>query len=245
MITIERDGAVQIIRMDRVEKKNALTQAMYMGLAEALHTEDESIRCNVVLGHPGVFTAGNDIADFLQAAMSKDGLEAGAVGKFLGALHQPTKPVIAGVDGPAIGVGVTMLFHFEMVFATENALFKTPFTDLGIIPEAGSTMIGPEIMGYQKAYELLALGESFTAEMAKEAGFVNHIVSPEELEERVMATAHKVASKPQNALRISRELMRGKREPLEKRIYEEIGLFGQLLKSDEAREAFMKFMSKA
>ncbi len=245
MITIEKDGAVQIIRMDRVEKKNALTQAMYMDLAEALKTEDEDIRCNVVLGLPGVFTAGNDIADFLKAAMSGGGLEAGAVGKFLGALHQPTRPVIAGVDGPAIGVGTTMLFHFEMVFATENALFKAPFTDLGIIPEAGSTMMGPEIMGYQKAFELLALGESFTAQMAKEAGFVNHVVSPEELEERVIATAQKVAAKPQSALRISREMLRGKREPHEKRIYEEIGKFAELLQSDEAREAFMKFMSKA
>ncbi|QUS56974.1 crotonase/enoyl-CoA hydratase family protein [Pseudovibrio brasiliensis] len=245
MISIERDGAVQIIRMDRVEKKNALTQAMYMDMAEALKTEDEGIRCHVMLGRPGVFTAGNDIADFLKAAMSGDGLEAGGVGKFLGALHEPSRPVIAGIDGPAIGVGTTMLFHFDMVYATENALFKTPFTDLGIIPEAGSTLIGPETMGYHKAFELLALGENFTAEMAKEAGFVNHVVSPDELEERVIGMAQKVAAKPQNALRISRELLRGKREPLEKRIYEEIGLFAELLKSDEAREAFMKFMSKA
>ncbi|KZL18859.1 2,3-dehydroadipyl-CoA hydratase [Pseudovibrio axinellae] len=245
MISIERDGAVQIIRMDRIEKKNALTQAMYMDMAEALKSEDESIRCHVMLGRPGAFTAGNDIADFLKAAMSGDGLEAGGVGKFLGALHQPSKPVIAGVDGPAVGVGTTMLLHFEMVFATENALFKTPFTDLGIIPEAGSTLLGPEIMGYHKAFELFALGESFTAEMAKEAGFVNHIVAPAELEERVIAMAQKVAAKPQNALRISRELMRGKREVIEKRIFEEMGYFGELLKSDEAREAFTKFMSKA
>ncbi len=245
MISIERDGAVQIIRMDRVEKKNALTQAMYTDLADALKSEDESIRCHVMLGRPGVFTAGNDIADFLKAAMSGEGLEAGGVGKFLGALHEPSRPVIAGVDGPAIGVGTTMLFHFEMVFATENALFRTPFTDLGIIPEAGSTLIGPETMGYHKAFELLALGESFTAGMAKEAGFVNHVVSPDELEDRVLEIAQKVASKPKNALRISRELLRGRREPLQKRIYEEIGLFVELLKSDEAREAFMKFMSKA
>lgn len=245
MITIERDGAVQIIRMDRVEKKNALTQQMYMDMAEALTTEDESIRCHVMLGKPGVFTAGNDIADFLKAATSGIGLEAGGVGKFLTSLVNPSRPVVAGVDGPAIGVGTTMLMHFDMVFATENALFKTPFTDLGIIPEAGSTLMGPRIMGYHRAFELFALGEPFSAEQAKEAGFVNRVVSSGQLEEQVLEMAKKVADKPANALKISRDFLRGDRKELEKRVFEEIAIFTKLLSSEEARQAFMKFMAKA
>jgi len=242
--TAAADG-VLTVRMNRPEKKNALTAQMYAGLATALDTAaaDSSVRAVLILGVPGAFSAGNDIGDFMRVAMSgsRDSM---AVFDFLERIIQARKPVVAGVDGLAIGVGVTMLMHCDHVVASLGSTFKTPFVDLGLLPEAGSSLIGPRIMGHHRAFALLAMGESFSATDAHSAGLVNKVVSPAELEETAMAAARAIAAKPAEAMRISRELIRGDRSDVLERMRAEAELWEARLKSDEAREAFMRFMSR-
>ncbi|MDD7911186.1 MULTISPECIES: crotonase/enoyl-CoA hydratase family protein [Pseudovibrio] len=242
MITIEMKGAVQVIRMDRAEKKNAITSDMYKGITEALSRDDDTVGCNLILGVPGAFSSGNDIGDFMKFAMG--GEVGGWVAEFLKVLPNLPKPTIAGVDGLAVGVGTTMLMHCDMVVASTQATFKTPFVNLGLVPEAGSTLLAPAIMGHQRAFELLCLGEKFDAERAREAGLVNKVVSPEDLETEALELATRISQMPAEAMKLSRDLVRGNRAPLEARIAEEIGLFGERLRSEEAKQAFIAFMQK-
>jgi enoyl-CoA hydratase/carnithine racemase len=238
------DG-VLTVRMNRPEKKNALTAQMYAGLASALDdaAADPAIRATLILGVPGSFSAGNDIGDFMRVAMSgsRDSM---AVFDFLERIIMAKKPVVAGVDGLAIGVGVTMLMHCDHVVASLGSTFKTPFVDLGLLPEAGSSLIGPRIMGHHRAFALLAMGETFSAPEAHAAGLVNKVVSPAELEATAFAAARAIATKPAEAMRVSRELIRGDRADVLARMREEATLWEARLKSDEAREAFMRFMSR-
>lgn len=244
-INVSAEAGVLTVRMNRADKKNALTSEMYAGLAAALDraAEDASIRATLILGVPGAFTAGNDIGDFLKVAM---GGERGsrAVFDFLERIICSKKAVVAGVDGMAIGVGTTMLMHCDYVVASQASVFKTPFVDLGILPEAGSSLIAPRMMGHHRAFALLAMGESFSAEDAREAGLVNRVVGSAELEGRARAAAAEIAAKPAEALRISRELVRGDRADVLARMREEAVLWQDRLKSDEARAAFMAFMQK-
>jgi enoyl-CoA hydratase/carnithine racemase len=247
MIELERDGTVQVIRLNRPSKKNALTGEMYEALAGALEAgnTDDGIRAHLLLGVPGAFTSGNDIGDFLGFAMSGGGMQDAPVVRFLRALAQCEKPLVAGVDGLAIGVGTTLLFHCDMVFASPRAVFRTPFLDLGLVPEAGASLLAPRAMGHARAFELLCLGEPFDPVQAKAAGFVNHIVPEEELEARALAAAQAIAAKPAEAMRLSRALLVGDREELRARMEEEIRLFSERLASDEARAAFAAFMDRA
>ncbi|WP_310621012.1 crotonase/enoyl-CoA hydratase family protein [Flexibacterium corallicola] len=242
VIEIEKKDGVQIVRLSRPEKKNALTSEMYDGMAEALMTADETVGCNLLLGQPGAFTAGNDIADFLQASQ-KDMSGSGVV-TFLKALTDTKIPLVIGVDGLAVGVGTTMLFHADMVYATERSVFKAPFVELGLVPEAGSSLLAPAAMGHPKAFELLCLGEAFTPQKALAAGFVNELVSEQTLEEVAFATAKRIAGLPREAMRAARGLLKGKTTELSKRVEEEMVVFYQRLQSDEARKAFMAFMMK-
>jgi enoyl-CoA hydratase/carnithine racemase len=246
MIDIERQGRVQVIRMNRPAKKNALTGEMYTAMAEALEAgnADPGVGVHLVCGVAGSFTAGNDIADFLAYA-SNGGMENAPVVRFLRALVGCDVPMVAAVDGLAIGVGTTMLFHCDMVFASPRALFKTPFIDLGLVPEAGSSLLAPALMGHARAFELLCLGESFDPVRAKAAGFVSHIVAEDELEARAMATARAIAAKPAEAMRLSRELLLGDRAALAVRVEQEIAAFTERLSSSEARAAFTAFMDRA
>ncbi|MEP3673675.1 MAG: enoyl-CoA hydratase-related protein, partial [Hyphomicrobiales bacterium] len=164
--------------------------------------------------------------------------------RFLRTLATCKIPMIAGVDGLAIGVGTTMLMHCDMVFATTRTTLKTPFLNLGLVPEAGSSLIAPRIMGQQRAFEMLVMGEIFSADAAYRAGLVNHVVDESSLEERVMEAANKLAALPPEALHLSRGLLRGDEDEILQRIDEEAVLFAQRLKSDEAREAFTAFMEK-
>lgn len=243
-IVVERHGAVQTIRMNRPEKKNAITRAMYGAMARAL-TEgdaDPAVRCHVILGVPGAFSAGNDMADFMVVAMGGDG--GTEVFAFLEALARCAKPIVSAADGIAVGIGTTIHFHCDMTFATPRTMFHTPFVDLGIVPEAGSTLIAPALLGTQASFALLALGEPFSAERAKAAGLIYEVVAEDELESRAMAAAATIAAKPPEALRISRDLMRGNRDALVERIKEEGRLFTARLKSDETKQALMAFMNR-
>ncbi len=244
-IEVSVEGGVQTIRMNRPEKKNAITAAMYRDMAAAVKSgwADEGIRATLFLGVPGAFSSGNDISDFMKIAMSgqRDSMD---VFDFLEAIIMSRKPLIAGVDGLAIGVGTTMLMHCDYVLASDRAMLATPFVDLGLVPEAGSSLIAPRIMGHQKAFELLATGARWSAEEARSAGLVNKVVEGEGLEAAARQVAADIAAKPPEALAISRKLVRGDRSDVLARMKEEAVLFGERLTSDEAKAAFMAFMAK-
>lgn len=243
-IIVERRGAIQLIRLNRPDKKNAITRAMYDRMASALRAgdADDDVRVHVFLGAPGAFSSGNDMQDFLAVATGGD--HGKDVFDFLVALASARKPIVSGVDGLAIGIGTTIHLHCDMTFATPGSLFKTPFTDLGLVPEAASSLIAPQIMGHQRAFALLAMGEGFSAEQALDAGLIWKIAEPEALEAEVIAAAEAFAAKPPEALQLAKKLVKGPREPVLDRIREEGEFFLQRLKSDEAREAFMAFMAR-
>lgn len=243
-VTIERQDAVQVIRMNRPDKKNALTRSMYGAMADALTggDADHDIRVHVFLGVSGAFTAGNDLSDFL--AFATGGEMGNEVNDFLLALANSQKPMISGVDGVAVGVGTTMQLHCDVTIATPNALFRAPFINLGLLPEAGSTFLAPAAIGYQRAFALLALGEDFSAERAYQAGLIHSVVPADELESTVLAKAEDIASKPPEALKLARDFLKGDRAPVVERLKAEGRLFGERLKSEEALAALTAFMSR-
>jgi enoyl-CoA hydratase/carnithine racemase len=243
-ILTTREGAVLTLRMNRAEKKNALTGAMYSALAEGLKSAnaDESVRAIVILGQPGIFCAGNDIKDFIAFAMG------GGIGQpildFLRALVANEKPLLAGVDGAAIGIGTTMILHCDYAIASPRAVFATPFVDLGLVPEAASSLIVPQLMGNRRAFEMLAMGVKFSAERARETGLVNQVVELDTLETVTREIAEAIAAKPREAVRIARKLIRGDQSAILARIDEEAKLFSERLMSKEARQAFEAFLAK-
>lgn len=243
-IEITRSGAVQTIRLNRPDKKNAITRAMYDAMREGLVSgeADAAICCHVFLGTPGAFSAGNDMQDFL--AYATNGGEMPEVIDFLKALASLKKPVVSGVDGLAIGIGMTLHLHCDLTLATARSVFRTPFVDLGLVPEAASSLLVPAIVGHQKAFALLGLGEGISAHEALAAGLIYKIVGEETLEADTLALAHTVASRAPEALQIARRLMKAKPETIIARIHEEAKLFSERLRSAEARDAFMAFMSR-
>lgn len=243
-IVIERQGAVQVIRMNRPDKKNALTRAMYAAMAQALRQgdDDPAVHVHVFLGVPGAFSAGNDLADFMVVAQGGEG--GNEVWDFLLALAGARKPLVSGVDGIAVGIGTTLNLHCDLTFATPRTVFRTPFVDLGLVPEAGSSLLAPQILGLQGAFALLALGEGFSADRARAAGLIYEVVAEGELEAATLRAAETIAARPPEATRIARDLMRGDREPLYARIREEGDLFRQRLKSQEALAALTAFMTR-
>ena len=245
-IEVSRQGPVQIVRINRPEKKNALTGDMYVALGEAFAAGDAAsdVAAHVILGSGGVFCGGNDIGDFLKFSSGGDGQKLGAVLGFIRSLPGIKKPLIAGVGGLASGIGVTLLFHCDLVYAAPNATFSTPFLDLGLVPEAGSSLLGPRLMGPQRAFEMLVLGEKFSSERARDAGLVNAVLAPEDLEAKAMSAALSLARKPPEALAISRRLLRGDPAELMARMDEEARHFRARLTSPEAREAFTAFFEK-
>jgi enoyl-CoA hydratase/carnithine racemase len=243
-ILVEREGPVQLIRMNRPDKKNALTRAMYQAMTTALieGDADPAIRVHVFVGVSGAFSAGNDLNDFMAVATGGEG--GVEVWNFLLALAGSQKPIVSGVDGIAVGIGTTINLHCDMTFATPRTVFRTPFVDLGLVPEAGSSLLLPAVLGRQQAFALLGLGEGFSAERAREAGLIYAVVEEDRLEPAVMEAAGLIATKPPQALRISRDLMLGSREVLLTRMREERDLFQERLKSDEARAALIAFMTR-
>ncbi|SCB19912.1 crotonase/enoyl-CoA hydratase family protein [Rhizobium multihospitium] len=246
-ILIERPETapqVQIIRFNRPEKKNAITRAMYQTMTDAVKAaeDDPDIRVHVFLGTEGCFSAGNDLADFLAFAMS--GNMGREVIDFLVALASTKKPVVSGVDGLAIGIGTTIHLHCDLTIASDRSLFKTPFVDLALVPEAASSLLAPRVMGHQRAFALLALGEGLSAAEAKETGLIWKVVAPEAVEAETLLLATKLAAKPPEALRIARDLMRGSPDAVLDRIQKEAEHFAAQLKSAEARAAFEAFMKR-
>ena len=245
-IDVTVEAGVKTLRMNRPDKKNALTDKMYHALADEMVSAeaDDAVGAILLLGAGGNFTTGNDIADFL-AASQGGGLSADlGVNRFLRCQVEATKPLVAGVEGLAVGVGATTLFQCDLVYAADTADIRTPFVDLGLVPENASSYLAPRIMGHQRAFEMLALGEPFTAEMGVQAGFVNRVVPADDLETVAMDAARRLAAKPREAMAITRRLLRGDPATIGAVAAEEGRLFGERIKSDEARAAFMAFMSR-
>ena len=236
------DG-IRMVRMNRPEKKNALTQPMYEKMTRTLREAeaDEAIRCVVLAGCPGAFCAGSDISDFQKRA--EGGLKPVTV-DFLHALVRNPKPLLAAVDGLAIGIGTTMLLHCDYVVAATGATFATPFTKLGLIPEAASSLIGPMRMGYARAFALLVMGRSISAEQAEAAGLINAVVNPGALEETILQAAREIAALPAGAVALARKLLRGDLDDLQRRVDTEAMHFKERLQSDEARAAFAAFFTR-
>ena len=247
-IRTEVDGPLLWIRIDRAAKRNALTSAMYGKLAAVLDEADRtaSVRTVVITGFNGtehdMFSSGNDLADFL-ANPPKD--ESSNTVQFLKALARFSKPLVAAVSGPAVGIGMTLLLHCDMVFAADNARFQMPFTSLGVVPEAGSTQLLARSVGHVKASELLLLGEPFSAEQALAWGLINAVASATEVEELARSRALKLAAQPAAALRATKALIRSSRNAdLDTVIVNEMKIFAQRLTSPEAQEAVSAFLQK-
>jgi enoyl-CoA hydratase/carnithine racemase len=249
-IEIKVADGVQVIRFLRAEKKNAFTGALYNAMSEALDAAetDDAIAVHVFIGSGGVFSAGNDINDFMRRAQATAGGDGRGIPApsldFIRRLPKVTKPMIAAVDGLAIGVGTTMLLHCDLVYATPAASLRTPFLDLGLVQEAGSSILAPERMGYPRAFELICLGEPFGAERAVAAGLVNAIVPADKLEETAMKAARRLAAKPRHALMTARRLLRRDPGRISAMIEEEAQAYTGLMRSPEAREAFTAFLEK-
>jgi len=242
-VVVTDNGGVRIIRMNRPEKKNALTLPMYVAMARALREAEASdaIRCVIFAGSPGAFCAGNDIGDFLDAA--DGGLDPRTL-EFLHALARSRKPLVAAVAGIAIGIGTTMLFHCDYVVAGAGAVFSTPFLKLALIPEAASSLLAPMRMGHARAFSMLVMGRPLSAEEAREAGVVNSVVDGAEVDDVALKAALEIAALPAEAVAVARRLMRGHLDDIVRQIDTEAMHFKELLRSDEARAAFAAFLAR-
>lgn len=243
-VKIERVASVLSIVFARQDKKNALTRAMYAETTQALLNadNDESIGAVLLSGAGGFFTAGNDIGDFLRAERDLSEFPAFA---FIRALASCQTPVVAAIEGVAIGIGTTLMLHCDLVYIAPSAIFKMPFVDLGLVPEAAASLLLPRRIGMAKAAQYLLLGESFDANEALRLGLANAIVQPAELKSFALERAERIAKKPRAALAAARRLMRGESAEVLDRIDQEARLFAIALQSEEARAAFAAFFSKS
>ncbi len=238
------DAGVMTITFNRLDKKNSITSTMYAAMADAVAqaAADTSVRVVLFQGHESIFSAGNDIGDFLNQPPST---KESPVFRFLRGIAAFEKPLLAAVAGPAVGIGTTMLFHCDLVYAGDNAAFSMPFVNLGLCPEAASSLLAPRMFGYHRAAEALLMGDPFFAEAAQEVGLVNRVVPPTEVNGYAQAQARKLAGKPLSSLIETKRLMKGgyQQEVLAK-MDEEGASFGRMLREPAAREAFGAFMEK-
>lgn len=242
LIQTEFREGILTVRINRPGKKNALNVAMYGALADALQRADEDPATRVVLlcGCDDCFTSGNDIADFADFPLTG---QDSPVLRFLNALTRAATPIVAGVNGPAIGVGTTLLLHCDLVYAADTAFFQMPFVTLGLCPEAGSTLLLPQLIGQQRASELLLLGEAFTAVRAEQLGIVTAVVPPADLLTTARAKALQLAAQPAAAVRLTKSLLkRGNADTLHNTALFEFRCFLERLASPEAKEALQAFM---
>ena len=245
LVLTESKNRILIIRLNRPERKNALTHAMYTAMGDALEQarDDADIRCILFTGTSECFTAGNDLSEF--AAGLPGDFEHTPVGRFLLLLASTTKPVVAAVNGAAVGIGTTLLLHCDMVFAGNNAAFQMPFASLGLCPEGGSSLLLPAWFGRARAAELLMLGDAFTAEEAFRLGLINRVCEPEQTETHALEVCQRLTEKAPEAIRATKSLLnRPNREALRETMLEEGTLFAERLRSPEAAEAFRAFMEK-
>ena len=238
------DAGVFSVTFNRPEKKNAFTHAMYEAATAALQEADrrDDVRVVLLSGAGGAFTAGNDIGDFVEHPPAG---EDSAVFRYLRALSSMEKPVLASVEGAAVGIGTTMLLHCDYVVAGEKARFSMPFVNLGLCAEGASSLLLPRMAGFALASELLMFGDPFSAETALRAGIINKAVPEAQLKEVATERAQSLAARPMEALKVTKRLIRGPlREQVQETLKREGVEFIQRLHSDEAREALMSFMTR-
>jgi len=243
-ILVHTEAGVMTLTLNRVDKKNSITAAMYSTLADALDQAkaDAAVRVVLLQGDATVFSAGNDIGDFLHKPPAGHD---SPVFRFLHGIAAFPKPIVAAVCGPAVGIGTTMLLHCDLVYAGDNAAFALPFVNLGLCPEAASSLLVPQMFGYHRAAEALLLGEPFMAEAALEVGLVNRVVPPTEANAIAQAQARKLAAKPISSLIETKRLMKkGQAALVAQQMTEEGAVFGRMLGEPAAREAFTAFMEK-
>jgi enoyl-CoA hydratase/carnithine racemase len=241
VILTDVNGVLEIC-LNRPEKKNALTRAMYDAMAAAFDQvdADPSLRVALLTGTGDTFTSGNDITDF----QSRTATGQSSASRFLPTISSMQKPLIAAVNGAAVGVGTTMLAHCDLIVAARSARFVMPFTSLGLVPEAASSLLFPRLLGYQRASALLLLGEPLDAETALQWGFVNRVVDDAALMDTARDMAHRLAMLPPQAVRLTKRLIRHGAPDMTGRMEEELALFRERLGSPEAKEAFAAFMEK-
>jgi enoyl-CoA hydratase/carnithine racemase len=244
-VVVTDQSGVRAVKMNRPEKKNALTSEMYDAIASAIEQAgtNETIRCVLLTGVPGAFSAGNDLNEFLQAALS-GGTGPRPAQRFLHALARNEKPLVAGVQGIAVGIGTTLLFHCDHVIAGTDAQFSTPFVKLGILPEAASSLLAPHMMGHHRAFSLLVMGRPLAANDAKACGLVSAVVAPEQVDAEARRAAEEIAALPPQAVTLARRMIRSSVDEVEARIKEETAAFQERLHSPEARAAFEAFFMR-
>lgn len=243
-IIVSRDGAVLEIRFNRPDKKNAITNAMYGVIADAVAAAqtDDDIRVILFTANGDFFSAGNDIKDFAaQSAGAFDGPR--HVGRFLEEVIKAEKPIVAAVQGHAVGVGTTMLFQCDLVYIAETARLTVPFIDLGVVPENASSLTVVDRLGHTRAFAMFGLNEPLTGKDAAAWGLANAALPVAEVEPRARAAAQTLASKPPQSMRLTKKLMRD-REALMARMQEEGAIFAERLRSPEAAAAFAAFLTK-
>lgn len=246
LVLSQLKNKVLAITLNRPDKKNALTIAMYSALADALSQaqSDPEVRA-VLLSGRECFTSGNDISDFLSNPPSDENQENRPVLRFLTTLADFEKPIVAAVNGPAVGIGTTLLLHCDLVYAASDTMFQLPFVNLGLCPEAASSLLLPQLVGYRRAAELLLLGEPFAAQQALDIGLITAICDATELHDLARTKAQTLAAKPAAALRLSKALLKqDQAEAVKTRIMHEAGHFRERLHSPEAKEALQAFMER-
>ena len=247
-ILTHKENGVLTISFNRPEKKNAITAAMYQTMADALRDAetDTAVRAILITGKPEIFTAGNDLEDFMKNAGSlakSDSVP--PVYQFMQALNDAGKPVIAAVSGAAVGIGTTLLMHCDLIYLADNAKLSMPFTQLGLCPEFASSLVFQQIVGYQRAAEKLMLGEAFSAQEAFEMGFVNKVLPLADLLPYAQQVAAKLVALPAASIRTTKRLMKGAQpQAIVAKMAEENQHFAAMLNAPEAREAFMAFFQK-
>lgn len=244
-VRVQKEGAVVSITLARPERRNAITIAMYGALADAVEQAagDRSVRLIIFTGEGQDFAAGNDLADFLEVRPDAD--EEIAVWRFLRALAGCETPLIAAVHGNCVGIGTTMLLHCDLVIAEEGARFSMPFVDLGLVPEAASSLLLPRLAGRRLAARYLLMGEPFGVEEALEMGLISHRTAPGELEASLRGVVDGLLAKPVEALRATQRLLRhGGRDEIVERMRLESGIFLERLGSSEVKEAIGAFFEK-
>ena len=243
-IIVQRHQQVMEIGFNRPDRKNALTVAMYETIVAAMDEarDDPQLRVVVFSGTAECFTSGNDVGDFMNNPPVD---ENSPVIRFLHALATFPKILVAAVNGPAVGVGTTMLLHCDLVYAGANARFQMPFVNLALVPEAGSSLLLPQLCGHRRAAELLLLGEAFNSDTAREIGLINEVCDDRATRERALERASQIASRAPEAVRLTKALLvEGRSQPLLERMALEGGHFGERLQSPEASEAFTAFFEK-
>ena len=243
-VRVERGGGILAITLNRPERRNAITVAMYAALADAIASawEDGETRVITIRGEGRDFAAGNDLADFLEAAPRDDDIP---VWRLLRALAECEVPIVAAVHGNCVGIGTTMLLHCDLVIADDTARFSMPFVDLGLVPEAASSLLFPRLAGRRRAARYLLLAEPFGADEAEAIGLVSHRAAPGELDRKLRDVVAALLAKPSEALRLTQGLLRlGTRDEILERMKQESSLFAERLTSDEVKQAISAFFEK-